>query len=152
MLVQRWAEAALDAQLKGMKTTLRLAADQEEDWDQFESPVEDAAKARVVALQREQGDNLSPMDRLNAKAKRLAQGEANLEKIVEAAKPLFATLDETQKQKFIALGRTLAPERGRFAKKMRRLGLGEGDRHSQWRRFSLLFASCVAEADRSWRL
>ena len=28
-LVQRWAEAALDAQVKGMKTSLRLNADQE---------------------------------------------------------------------------------------------------------------------------
>ena len=31
-LVQRWAEAGIDAQLKGMKTSLRLTADQEEDW------------------------------------------------------------------------------------------------------------------------
>ena len=28
-LVQRWAEAGIDAQLKGMKTSLRLTADQE---------------------------------------------------------------------------------------------------------------------------
>ena len=52
--VQRWAEAALDAQLKGMKTSLRLTADQEKDWGPFESAVKDSAKARVVALQKEQ--------------------------------------------------------------------------------------------------
>src|ERR1700733_6260838 len=71
-LVQRWAEAALDAQLKGMKTSLRLSADQEKLWGPFESAVKDGAKARLVALQKEQGDSLSPMDRLNATADRLA--------------------------------------------------------------------------------
>ena len=34
-LVQRWAEAAIEAQLKGMKTSLRLSADQEELWGPF---------------------------------------------------------------------------------------------------------------------
>ena len=35
-LVQRWAEAAIEAQLKGMKTSLRLSADQEGLWGPFE--------------------------------------------------------------------------------------------------------------------
>jgi hypothetical protein len=60
-LVQHWAEAAIDAQLKGMKSSLRLTADQEKDWGPFESAVKDAEKARLVALQKEQGNNLSPM-------------------------------------------------------------------------------------------
>ena len=34
-LAQHWAEAALDAQLKGMKTSLRLTADQQKDWGPF---------------------------------------------------------------------------------------------------------------------
>src|SRR5271157_1377908 len=84
-LVQHWAEAALDTQLKGMKTSLRLTADQEKDWTPFESTVQDVAKLRLVALQKEQASNLSPMDRLNAKAERLAGSQAGLDKIVEAA-------------------------------------------------------------------
>jgi hypothetical protein len=119
--VQHWAEAALDTQLKGMKAGLGLKADQEKDWDPFEAAVRDAAKARVLALQKEQSGNLSPMDRNLAKADRIGQGQASLEKIVEAATPLYASLDETHKRKFIALGRTLVPERGQFAKAMRRL-------------------------------
>ncbi len=118
---QHWAEAALDTQLKGMKASLGLKADQETDWSAFETAVRDAAKARVLALQKEQSGNLSPMDRNLAKADRIAQGQANLEKIVDAAKPLYASLDETHKHKFIALGRTLVPERGQFVKAMRRL-------------------------------
>jgi LTXXQ motif family protein len=128
-LVQRWAEAALDAQVKGMKTSLRLNADQEKLWGPFESAVKDGAKARVVALQKEQGDNLSPMDRLNAKADHVAQSAAILQKIVEAAKPLYASLDDAQKHKFITLGRMLVPERGRFAMEMKHLRMGEGDQH-----------------------
>jgi hypothetical protein len=121
-LVQHWAEAAIDAQLKGMKTSLRLTADQEKDWGQFESAVKDAETARLIALQKEQSSNLTPMDRLNAKAERLEQSQAGLDKIVEAAKPLYASLDATQKHKFITLGRMLVPERGRFVKEMRRAG------------------------------
>jgi zinc resistance-associated protein len=128
-LVQRWAEAALDGQLKRMKTSLRLSADREKLWDPFESAVKDGGRARVVALQKEQGDNLSPMDRLTAKADRLAESGANLEKVVGAAEPLYATLDDAQKHRFITLGRTLVPERGRFAKEMRHLRMGEGDQH-----------------------
>ena len=59
-LVQRWAEASLDAQLKSMKTSLKLTADQEKDWGPFESAVRDGGKARVLALQKEQSDNLCP--------------------------------------------------------------------------------------------
>ena len=73
-LVQRWAEAALDAQLKGMKTSLRLTADQEKLWGPFESAITDGAKTRVVALQKEQGDNLSPMDRLTDLLQRESAG------------------------------------------------------------------------------
>ena len=123
-LVQHWAEAAIDAQLKGMKTSLRLTADQEKDWGSFESAVKDAEKARVTALQKEQSSGLTPMDRLNAKAERLAERQAGLERIVEAAKPLYLSLDDTQKHTFITLGRMLVPERGRFVKEMRRVGKG----------------------------
>ncbi len=48
-LVQRWAEAAIEAQLKGMKTSLRLSADQEKLWGSFESAVKDGQNARLLA-------------------------------------------------------------------------------------------------------
>ena len=119
--VQHWAEAALDTQLKNMKAGLGLKAEQEADWASFETVVRDGAKARVLALQKEQGSNLSPMDRNLAKADRIGQSQASLAKIVDAARPLYASLDNAHKQKFITLGRTLVPERGQFVKAMRRL-------------------------------
>jgi hypothetical protein len=130
-LAQRWAEAALDAQLKGMKSSLRLTADQEKLWSPFESAVKDGAKARLAALQKEQGGALSPMDRLNATAERVAQSTASLTKIVEAAAPLYATLDDAQKHRFITLGRMLVPERGRFAMAMKHLHIGEGEQGAE---------------------
>jgi hypothetical protein len=122
-LVQRWAEAGIDTQLKGLKSSLRLTADQDKDWAAFESAVKDAEKARVLALQKEQSGNLSPMDLNVAKAERIEQGQADLEKIVDAARPLYESLDGAQKQKFVALGRMLVPERRQFAKEIRRLGV-----------------------------
>ena len=121
-LVQRWAEAGIDTQLKGLRSSLRLTADQDKDWAAFESAVKDAEKARVLALQKEQSGNLSPMDLNVAKAERIEQGQADLEKIVDAARPLYESLDGAQKQKFVALGRMLVPERRQFAKEIRRLG------------------------------
>jgi hypothetical protein len=120
--VRHWAEVGIDSQLKGLKTSLRLTADQEKDWGPFESAVKDAETARVLALQKEQDRKLSPMDRNTAKADRLEQSQANLEKIVEAAKPLYAGLNNKQRQALIKLGRLLVPERGQFAKAIRRLG------------------------------
>ena len=120
-LAQRWAEAALDSQLKNMKAGLGLKADQEADWASFETAVRDGGKARVLALQKEQSSNLSPMDRNLAKAERIGQSQASLARMVEAARPLYASLDNAHKQKFITLGRTLVPERGQFVKAMRHL-------------------------------
>jgi len=117
----------LDAKLAGMKAGLQLTPDQEKLWAPFESAVKDAETARVLALQKEQDTHLSPMDRNAAKADRLAQSQANLDKIVEAAKPLYLSLDKTQKHKFVRLGRMLVPERGQFAKEIRHLGVAQGD-------------------------
>ena len=58
----------------------------------------------MVALQKEQDSTLSPMDRNSAWADRFVQSQVNLEKIVETAKPLYASLDGAQKHKFIAVG------------------------------------------------
>lgn len=125
--VQHWAEVGIENQLKGLKTSLRLTADQEKNWDPFESAVKDAQKARVLALQKEQSGTLSPMALNVAKAERLQESQANLQKIVDAATPLYTSLDKTQKHKFITQGRMLVPERGQFAKAMRRVGLSKGD-------------------------
>jgi LTXXQ motif family protein len=136
--MQHWAadrETLLDAKLAGMKAGLGLNADQEKLWGPFESAVKDAAKARMEAMQqmmqtRMQGERLSPVDRLDALADRLTQGAADIKKVADAAKPLYASLDASQKEKFALLGRDmLIPQRARFAMEMwrhRESEMGQG--------------------------
>jgi LTXXQ motif family protein len=134
--MQHWAaarETILDAKLAGMKAELGLTADQEKLWSPFESAVKDADKSRMEAIGQRmrmsaQGERMSPIDHLDAMADRLSQGAANIKKIADAAKPLYDSLDESQKHKFSMLGRMLMPERPRFAMEMMRHHIGEPDR------------------------
>jgi Ni/Co efflux regulator RcnB len=134
--MQHWAadrETMLDAKLAGMKAGLGLTADQEKLWSPFESAVKDADKSRMDAMRqmmemRGQGERISPIDHLEAMADRLSQGATNVKKIVDAAKPLYDALDETQKHKFGMLGRMLMPERSRSAMEMMNHHMGESDR------------------------
>ena len=131
--MQHWAadrETMLDAKLAGMKAGLQLTSDQEKLWSAFESSVRDAAKARMDVMQqmmqtREQGEQMSPVDRLEAIGDRLSQGAAAIKKIAAAAKPLYASLDDAQKHKFGMLGRMLMPEQARFAAEMVRHPAGQ---------------------------
>jgi hypothetical protein len=133
--MQQWAadrETMLDAKLTGMKAGLGLTADQEKLWGPFESAVKDADKSRIDAMgqmmrMRSQGERMSPIDHLEAMADRLSQGATNVKKIAAAAKPLYDSLDESQKHKFGMLGRMLMPERSKFAMDMMQHHMGEND-------------------------
>ncbi len=124
--MQHWAadrETMLEAKLAGMKAGLQLTSDQEKLWSPFEAAVKDAAKARMDAMQKvmqthEQGEHMSPIDHLEAMADLLSQGAADIKKIADAAKPLYASLDDSQKHNFGMLGRLLMPERAQFVTDM----------------------------------
>jgi hypothetical protein len=134
--MQHWAadrEMVLDAKLAGMKAGLGLTNDQEQLWAPFEAAVRDADKSRMDAMGQmmrmgAQGERMSPVDHLEAMADRLSQSATNVKKIAEAAKPLYDSLDESQKHKFGMLGRMLMPERPRFAMDMMHHHMDEHDR------------------------
>jgi hypothetical protein len=134
--MQQWTadrETMLNAKLAGMKTGLGLTADQEKLWAPFESAVKDADKSRMDAMgqmmrMRSQGEEMSPIDHLEAMADRLSQGATNIKKIADAAKPLYDSLDQSQKHKFGMLGRMLMPERARFAMDVMHDRMGDHDR------------------------
>ena len=136
--IQHWAadhETLLDARLAGMKAGLKLSADQEKLWDAFETAVREGDKARMESLRdtmenREYGEQLSPIDRLEAMAERLSEGAAELKSVAEAAKPLYASLDRSQKRSFALLGREMLMPRGGAGptEVWRRPGEGEGER------------------------
>ncbi len=133
--MQQWAAdraTMLDAKLAGMKAGLGLTTDQEKLWGPFESAVKDADKSRMDAMgqmmrMHAQGERMSPIDHLEAMSDRLSQGATNVKKIADAAKPLYDSLDESQKHKFGMLGRMLMPERSRFAMDMMHQHMGEQD-------------------------
>ncbi len=106
--------ALLDARLAGMKAGLKLTPDQEKLWGPFEAAVRDAGKARIEAMQNmrrmmqlRESASLSPVDRLEAKAERMAKRASELKAIADATKPLFDSLDPTQKDDFEMLARAM---------------------------------------------
>ena len=125
-------QAMLDAKLAGMKAGLQLTADQEKLWAPFELAVKDAAKARMDAMRQmmqahEQGERMSPVDHLQAMADHLSRAAEDVKKIADAAKPLYGSLDDSQKHKFGMLGRMLMPEHAEMMHHMDgHMGGGEG--------------------------
>lgn len=133
--MQRWAadhEALLDAKLAGLKAGLRLTSDQDKLWPPFETAVRDAAKLHMDQMKsmmdrmqkmREMmrsmnnsedmtgaeaaGQTVSPIDRLEAMGQRMTEHGAAIKKVADAAKPLYASLDDAQKRRFALLGRAL---------------------------------------------
>jgi LTXXQ motif family protein len=130
-----WAEdheAMLDARLAGLKAGLRLTSDQEKLWPPFEAAVRDAAKLHMdqmksmmdrmqkmrdmmQSMQQSEdmegmdadGEALSPIDRLEAMGQRMSERGAAIEKVADAAKPLYGNLDDSQKRRFVLLGRAM---------------------------------------------
>ncbi len=121
--MQHWAadhEMMLDAKLAGMKAALKLNPDQEKLWGPFETAVRDGAKDRMNDIQqmmesRAQNERASPIDRLDNWVNDLSKASSDVKKIADAAKPLYASLDQTQQHDFTTLGRMLTPQRAQFA-------------------------------------
>jgi LTXXQ motif family protein len=120
--------AFADARIAALKAGLVLNADQEKNWPPLETAMRDLAKQRAerwAAWKESRDDNqddkdveVSPIDRLARVSERLSTRAADLQKLATAAKPLYDSLDDSQKRRFAVLFRP---------------GMGRGqERH--WRR------------------
>ena len=103
--IQERQSVLLDAHLAGMKAALKLNEEQAKNWPAFESAIRDAAKARwerwTQARDRmAQGERPSPIERMTIMADHIEKTAADLRKVIEASKPLYASLDDTQKREF----------------------------------------------------
>jgi hypothetical protein len=123
--MQHWAadhDAMLDAKLAGLKAGLRLTPDQDKLWPPLETAIRDAVKLHMEKMKsmmermhemheaRMQGapqEAASPVERLEARGQRMSERGAAIEKVADAAKPLYARLDDSQKRRFVLLGRAL---------------------------------------------
>ena len=104
----------LEAHLAGMKAGLKLNDEQAKNWPGFEAAVREAAKARWdrtrEALERvSRSDRPSAIERMSIMADHLEKSATELRKVVNAATPLYASLDETQKRDFGPLMREFRP-------------------------------------------
>ena len=116
--IQERQSVLLDAHLAGMKAGLKLNDEQAKNWPPFESAIRDAAKARserwIGARQRmAEGERPSPIERMTMMADHIDKTAADLRKVIEASKPLYASLDDTQKRNFGPLMREFKPGRRR---------------------------------------
>jgi zinc resistance-associated protein len=114
--------AFLDARIAALKAGLALNVEQEKNWAPLETAMRDLAKQRAERFaawrerrQNDQGENasqdadqdadISPVDRLARASERLTARAADLQKLASAAKPLYDSLDDSQKRRFAILFR-----------------------------------------------
>jgi len=110
---QRWrpsaqdVEAFGDAHIAALHAGLKLSAEQEKNWPALEAALRDFAKLRAerVALRANAGPPGDPIERLAKRAQAIEETGAALKKIADAAAPLYKSLDESQKHRFVALAR-----------------------------------------------
>lgn len=104
--------AFLDARIAALKAGLELSADQEKNWQPFESAIRDLAKARAARFAawrerrqagRDEATEVNPVDRLSRTSEFLSARAADLQKLATAAKPLYDSLDDGQKRRFAVL-------------------------------------------------
>jgi zinc resistance-associated protein len=110
--MQHWASdhrAMMDARLGGMKEALKPTANQYPLWETFEEAVRNADKARTDDMREmiQNRERMSPVERLDAVADRMARRAAELKTISGAAKPFYASLDDAQRRNFAMLGREM---------------------------------------------
>ncbi|MGP0093871.1 MAG: Spy/CpxP family protein refolding chaperone [Xanthobacteraceae bacterium] len=104
-----------DARIAHIKARLRLTPDQEKNWPGLESELRDLAKKRadrVIAWRAEKAQatkDTSLIDYWRHGADLLSERAANLKALADAAQPLYASLDDRQKERFYEL---VAPAAG----------------------------------------
>src|SRR5258707_5035698 len=120
--------AFADARIAAVHAGLKLTPDQEKLWPPVETAVRDFAKLRIdranARMNAEKSDSQDaqkpddPVARLREHADNMVTSAAALQKISDAADPLYKTLDDGQKRRLAALTHM-----------GQRFGGGEGWRH-----------------------
>jgi hypothetical protein len=94
-----------DARIAAIHAGLKLTAEQEKNWPAVESALRDFAKQRSerFAARASADRPQDPIERLNLRADAMTQIGAALKKIADATGPLYKSLDEGQKHRFVLL-------------------------------------------------
>lgn len=96
-----------DARVAALHAGLKLTPEQEKNWPAVEAAYRDMAKQRSDRFAaRASGDKpTDPIERMNLRAEMMTQNGAALKKLADAAGPLYKSLDEGQKRRFVMLAR-----------------------------------------------
>jgi zinc resistance-associated protein len=99
--------AFADARIAALHAGLTLTPDQEKNWPAVESALRDLAKQRTDRIEARANNERpkDPVERLSKRATLLSERGAALKKLADAADPLYKSLDDAQKHRFIVLAR-----------------------------------------------
>lgn len=133
--------AFTDARIAALKAGLELTPDQAKNWPAFEQAVRDMAQLRIQRVQARQAQQAggqqaptSPFDRLERRADNMSKRSAALKKVADAGAPLYQSLDDSQKGRFMVLAHVLRPHHHMHAFNDRGFG-GDGPGWGHGRRF-----------------
>jgi len=105
--------ALADARIAALKAGLKLTPDQEKNWPAFETAVRGLVQLRIDRIKAREAGNqqppATPFDRLARRADTMSKASTALKQIADAGKPLYASLDDAQKERFTILSRMLRP-------------------------------------------
>ena len=105
--------AFADAGIAALKAGLELTPDQAKNWPPFEQALRDMVQLRLQRIQAREAGNeqapASPFERLARRADDMAKRSAALKKIADAGAPLYQSLDDEQKSRFVRLAHMLRP-------------------------------------------
>jgi zinc resistance-associated protein len=103
--------AFADARIAAIHAGLKLTPEQEKNWPAVESALREIGKQRserfAARASADKPKDLpkDPIERLNFRADIMTQRGAALKKLADAAAPLYKSLDDAQKNRFVLLAR-----------------------------------------------
>ena len=138
--------AFADARIAALHAGLQLNADQDKNWPAFEQALRDFSKLRIERLaardqeraQQQQPQSANPVERLQRRADAMTTRGTALKRIADAAAPLYQSLDDAQKHRFMMLARVMRPHERHRMMGRERFGAGPGGMQRDgmgWRRF-----------------
>ncbi len=104
--------AFLDARVAALKAGLELTSAQEPKWPAYEQAIRNLAKLHDERREAERTQSMpaaDPIERLQHRADALGKRAAALKQLADAAAPLYGSLDEAQKRRFVILVHHLHP-------------------------------------------
>src|SRR5271166_6411025 len=105
-------DARLASRLASLKERLRLSPEQEKNWPAYESALQALVKQRLELMEtrHEQPQPSDPVRRMRQRAEALSGMGSALARLADAERPLYNSLDESQKGQFATLSQRLGNE------------------------------------------